>query len=130
MLARYKIHRGKRPANEPLPDGIRQDSRKHTRHCLRPTPEMVIAYLAEPTTAAWKKFKAEYQRLLVARFEEDRAPFDQLAALAAANDVFIGCSCPTAKNADLSCCHTVLALRFMKQRYPNLTVVYPEGIEK
>jgi len=59
MLARYKIHRGRRPADQPLPSGIRQDTRKHTRHCLRPTPEIVAVYLADPTLAAWQKFKAK-----------------------------------------------------------------------
>ena len=55
MLARYKIHRGKLPAGVSLPDGIRQDTLKHTRHCLRPSGEMVEAYLADPTEQAWQK---------------------------------------------------------------------------
>ena len=125
MLARYKIHRGKRPANEPLPAGIRQDTRKHTRHCLRPTPEIVTAYLAEPTLEAWAKFKTEYQKVLAARYAEDSTPFDQLATLAADNDVYIGCSCPTQKNPNLNHCHTVLALEFMRDQYPELVVRFP-----
>ena len=41
MLGRYTMHRGKRPDVI----GIRQDTRKHTRHCLRPNPEMVTRLL-------------------------------------------------------------------------------------
>ena len=39
MLARYTMERGK-PASE-LPSGVRQDTRRHTRHFLRPTKELV-----------------------------------------------------------------------------------------
>ena len=130
MLARYKIFRGRRPADEPLPNGVRMDTRKHTRHCLRPTTEIVTAYLAQPTTAAWKKFKAEYQRLLAARFDEDRTPFDHLAELAAENDVYIGCSCPTVKNPNVNHCHTMIALQFMEQHYDELEVTYPRGEQR
>jgi hypothetical protein len=125
MLARYKIYRGKRPGNEPLPSGIRQDIRKHTRHCLRPEEEVVAEYLAEPTLATWKKFATEYVRNLEHRFEQDSAPFDHLADLAIENDVYIGCSCPTVKNPDVSHCHTVLALQFMNKRYSVLEVEFP-----
>ena len=52
MLARYKIYRGKRPVGVHPPDGIRQDTRKHTRHCLRPCAEIVSEYLANPSSAA------------------------------------------------------------------------------
>jgi hypothetical protein len=41
MLARYTIYRGKRPSVEPFPNGIRKDTRKHTKHCLRPSERMV-----------------------------------------------------------------------------------------
>lgn len=125
MLARYKIYRGKRPADAPSPAGIRQDTRKHTHHCLRPTDEIVSEYLADPTSEAWKKFASEYLKTLSHRYEEDTTPFDDLADLAAAEDVHIGCSCPTVKNPDVKHCHTVLALKFMKEHYPAIEVEFP-----
>jgi hypothetical protein len=81
--------------------------------------------LAKPTTAAWKKTKAAYQRLIAARFKTDRTPFDRLAELASENKVFVGCSCGTANNRDVNHCHTVIALQFMEQQYPKLRVEYP-----
>jgi hypothetical protein len=42
------------------------------------------------------------------------------------HDVWLGCNCPTAKNPDVRRCHTVLALQFMKERYPALEVRIPE----
>jgi uncharacterized protein YeaO (DUF488 family) len=125
MLARYKIYRGKRPANDPLPHGIRQDTRKHTRHCLRPPAALVRQFLTNTTNEGWHEFAERYRQALEKRFEEDRSPFDGLAELASANDVFLGCSCPTQNNPDVRHCHTVVALRFMKKRYPKLAVQYP-----
>jgi uncharacterized protein YeaO (DUF488 family) len=124
MLARYSMIRGA-PASA-LPRGIRQDTRKHTHHVLRPTPEMVSTYLAAPSEAAWRAFADEYRALLDARFAADRAPFDQLAALARDHDVYLGCSCPTKANPDVRHCHTWLALRFMQRRYRDLDVRMPE----
>lgn len=121
MLARYHMRRGRTPEVE----GIRQDTRKHTRHCLRPTAEMVTEYLANVSPATWQEFEQKYFALLHARFTEDRRPFDKLAELAKHDDVFIGCSCPTAKNPNVAYCHTTLALRFMKKKYPDLTVFLP-----
>lgn len=125
MLARYKMYRGSRPPEDPLPAGIRQDTRKHTRHCLRPTEQLVAEFLSAPTAAGWKSFRQSYDEILTARYSEDRAPFDDLYRQAIAGDVFIGCSCPTAKNPNVEHCHTVLALRFMKKRYPDLDVRFP-----
>lgn len=126
MLSRYTIYR-RRPSNvEPLPDGIRQDARYRTKHILRPTPEMVEQYLADPTEAAWHIFKEEYKALLKDRYQEDRTPFDQLAELAANEDVFLGCSCPTKRNPVVGHCHTYLALVFMREKYPALDVVIPK----
>ena len=125
MLARYTMYRGKHPASDPLPDGIRQDTRKHTRHCLRPAAEMVLRYLADPGSYPWREFERDYLRLLSDRFNADRRPFDALAKLAAEDDVFIGCSCPTKKNPEVSHCHTVLALRFMHEHYPELSIMFP-----
>jgi hypothetical protein len=119
------MYRGKRPASDPLPDGDRQDTRKHTRHCLRPEPDMVTRYLAEPESYPWREFKHDYQKLLRERFDDDRGPFDELAKLAVETDVYIGCSCPTKKNPDVSHCHTVLALKFMEKLYPKLDVRFP-----
>jgi hypothetical protein len=123
MLARYTMERGK-PARA-LPPGIRQDTRKHTRHCLRPAKELVETYLASPGACAWRTFETSYRKLLEGRFQDDRMPFDTLAALARDGDVHIGCSCPTARNPDVNHCHTVLALQFMRRKYPDLDVVFP-----
>jgi hypothetical protein len=124
MLARYSMVRGM-PAAE-LPEGTRQDTRMHTRHVLRPERAMVERLLEDPADAAeWKRFAEQYRALLAARFAEDRAPFDALAELARNGDVWLGCSCPTAKNPDVRHCHTALALAFMHARYPDLDVRMP-----
>ena len=120
MLARYSIVRGARASS--LPSGIRQDTRKHTRHVLRPTPEMVAEVLADGSDAAWRAFARRYRAVLDERFSADRSPFDRLADLAREQDVHLGCNCPTAKNPDVRRCHTALALAFMKQHYPDLDV--------
>ncbi len=125
MLARYKIYRGKPPADAQRPEGTRQDTRKHTRHCLRPPEKIVVKYLDNPSTEAWKKFKSSYFRSLEDRYEADRAPFDDLADLATAENVYLGCSCPTVKNPDVNRCHTVLALKFMKDQYAALEIEFP-----
>jgi len=64
MLSRYTIYR-RRPADAgPLPNGIRQDTRYRTRHILRPTEEIVEAYLADPTDINGACFKKKYLALL------------------------------------------------------------------
>ena len=123
MLARYTMERG-RPASA-LRSGVRQDTRKHTRHCLRPTAELVEGYLSNPTPKAWAEFKRDYLELVAGRFRENKAPFDELARAAEDTDVYLGCSCPTKKNPDVEHCHSTLALRFMKRRYPKLQVIFP-----
>lgn len=126
MLTRYSIVRGA-PASS-LPRGIRQDTRKHTRHFLRPTKEIVEAVFASAgDDDAWAAYAVQYRALLDQRFSERRAEFDQLATFARWHDVFIGCSCPSSKNPDVMRCHTVLALQFMKERYPDLDVRLPEA---
>lgn len=125
MLARYTMHRGRRPADDPLPEGVRIDTRRHTKHCLRPPRDVVDAYLDDPSEAAWRRFEADYRRVLAERFAEDRAPFDALAEQAMRGDVYLGCSCPTRKNPDVEHCHTVLALRFMARHFKKLEVVLP-----
>jgi hypothetical protein len=99
--------------------------RKHRHHALSPDGKRVEAFLDDPTEDAARRFAEEYDALLERRFAEDRTPFDALAEAARAGDVYIGCNCPTRKNPDLSRCHTVRALRFMKRKYPRLRVVMP-----
>lgn len=123
MLARYTMVRGA-PASK-LPKGVRQDTRKHTRHVLRPTAELVEAALGHDDAASWRDFAAAYRKLLAERFAHDRAPFDDLAELARRERVYLGCSCPTARQPDVRRCHTSLALAFMKEKYPDLEVVEP-----
>ncbi|MBX3184582.1 MAG: hypothetical protein KF915_18280 [Polyangiaceae bacterium] len=127
MLARYQMIRGKRPPESPLPDGLRVDIRKHTRHVLAPAKEDVERYLAAPTEAGFERFKAAYLTLIEARFKADPAPFAALAAEAVRRDVYLGCSCPTAKVPDVRRCHTTLALEFMQSRFPELTVCMPSA---
>ncbi|MCR9247608.1 MAG: hypothetical protein NXI31_21495 [bacterium] len=125
MLGRYRMVRGTRPSSEPLPAGIRQDTRMHTRHVVRPEAAKVRAFLAAPSAAAWVTFAASYQQLLHRRFAQDRAPFDLIAERARTGDVWFGCSCPTAKNPDVARCHTTLALEFFRARYPDLVIRDP-----
>ena len=127
MLARYSIQRGRKLGDYPkaIREGTRQDTRKHTRHVLRPEADEVQRYLADPSAAAWKQFRDVYLDLLDARFTHDRAPFDAIADLARQGDVFLGCNCPTAANPDVKRCHTTLALRFMRERYRDLVVQLP-----
>ena len=90
MLARYRIHRGKRPPDDPLPGGVRQDTRKHTRHVLRPEPNEVARYLADPSDAAWERFARAYRALLARRRGEFAQDFDDLAGLARQGDLWLG----------------------------------------
>jgi len=126
MLARYRMARGKRPPDDPLPDGRRVDVRKHTTHVLAPEAAMVERFLVDTTDPERiARFETDYVALLETRFAEDRGPFDALAAEARGGDVYLGCSCPTQSQPDVRRCHTVLALRFMKRRYRALSVVMP-----
>jgi hypothetical protein len=125
MLARYRIVRGKRPPGEPLPDGVRIDTRKHTRHFLRPDQANVERLIEDPSSANFRRFAKDYRATLARRFAADRAPFDALAELAQREDVFLGCNCPTAWNPDVRRCHTVHALAFMRKKYPRLRVKTP-----
>jgi uncharacterized protein YeaO (DUF488 family) len=125
MLARYRIVRGQRASDDPLPDGIRQDTRKHTRHVLRPTAELVEGLLADPSPQSYARFARAYQKLLVERFAAERARFDELAELARREHVYLGCNCPTTRQPDVRRCHTVLALAFLRDRYSDLDVRIP-----
>ena len=58
--------------------------------------------------------------------ETSMKPADVLK-MAKEKDVFLGCSCPTRKNPDVNRCHTVLALQFMKENFPELEVEFPTG---
>lgn len=128
MLARYQIVRGKRPASVPLPDGIRQDTRKHTRHVARPSAELVSAFLRDPSPAGFEKFRRGYLALLARRFRAERERFDAIAEQASKADVFLGCNCPTAKQPEVTHCHTTLALRFFAEHYPRLRVHLPRAL--
>lgn len=112
--------RGKRA--DALPDGERCDTRRHTRHVLRPTRELVDTYLANPTDGAWLTFRSAYLELLATRFAGDRTPFDDLAERARDHDVYLGCSCPSKANPTAGHCHTYPALEFMRQHYPDLEI--------
>jgi hypothetical protein len=125
MLARYHIIRGKRPPDEPLPDGVRMDTRKHTRHVLAPNAKSVLRFLDDTNQDAYQHFASEYRALLQQRFETERDRFDVLAEAARNEDVYIGCNCPTKKNPDVQHCHTVLALKFMREKYRDLKVRLP-----
>ena len=126
MLARYKIYRGKRPDSDPLPAGTRMDTRKHTRHVLRPTPSIVNAYLSAPSEDTWNKFRQIYNSMLEERYAADPQPFIALAETAIGTDVFLGCNCPTKTNPSVFHCHTVLALEFMKSKFANIAVRFPD----
>ncbi len=126
MLSRYSIVRGKQPAHQPLPRGVRQDTRKHTRHVLRPSPELVARFLKDPSTRGFSEFRARYLELLEARWVSERQRFDELVQLARERDVLLGCNCPTRHQPDVRRCHTWLALEFLKQAYPDLRVVFPD----
>ena len=126
-LGRYRIVRGQRPPEDPLPAGLRQDTRKHTRHVLRPAAGDVAAFLASPSNRAWEAFATGYRALLERRAVEDPGAFDELARLAREGDLWLGCNCPTAKNPDVRRCHTWLALEFLAERFPALEVRWPEA---
>ena len=87
--------------------------------------EIVEAYLADPTDLAWTKFHQAYLAVVEDRFLVEKARFDELAALATEQDVYLGCNCPTKKNPIVGRCHTYLALEFMQQKYPTLGVSCP-----
>jgi uncharacterized protein YeaO (DUF488 family) len=125
MLARYRIVRGKRGPDDPLPDGARQDTRKHTRHVLRPSVELVEALLEDPSDASFARFERAYRALLEQRFHDERKRFDELAALARRENLYLGCNCPTARQPDVRRCHTRLALAFLRDHYPDLQVQMP-----
>lgn len=122
-LGRYQMVRGGRAGD--LPRGVRQDTRKHTRHVLRPPADAVREYLADPSDEAWARFRAAYRATVEERFAADRAAFDELAELARREHVHLGCSCPTRKNPNVRRCHTWLALELMAERYPDLDIRFP-----
>jgi hypothetical protein len=125
MLARYRIVRGRRSPDDPLPDGVRQDTRKHTRHVLRPTRDLVDGLLEDASAASYERFARGYRQLLAQRFAAERARFEQLAELARRANVYLGCNCPTTRQPDVRRCHTALALAFLRERYPDLDVRMP-----
>lgn len=113
------------PADQ-LPQGIRQDTRRHTRHILRPEAEVVRELLADPRPEVWRAAMDRYRAEVERRFAEDRTPFDALAELARREDVYLGCSCPTKRVPDVRMCHTWTALELMHEKYPDLDVRMPD----
>lgn len=109
-----------------LPEGVRQDTRKHTKHILRPDAAHVHELLADPTPAAHARFRERYRATIRARMKADRTAYDALAELAASEHVWLGCSCPTSKVPDVRNCHTWLALELMREAYPELDVRLPK----
>jgi hypothetical protein len=91
---------------------------------LRPSPELVAKVLSD-VDGEWPAYRVAYRKLLEARFAEDPAPFVELAERARRGDVHLGCNCPTARQPDVNRCHTVLALAFMKDQFPDLDVRFP-----
>jgi len=71
-LHRYTTIRGL--GREHLPQGIRQDTRKHTRHVLRPDTDDVVRYFADPTDAGWEQFAKSWRTCVEQRFADDPAP--------------------------------------------------------
>ena len=130
MLARYRIVRGKRPPGEPLPNGTRYDTRKHTRHVLRPTEAMVEQFLADPSEQGFRRFRRAYLEELGRRFTQQREAFDALADEARREAVYLGCNCPTARQPEVQHCHTWLALEFFARNYPELEVVFDRRAER
>lgn len=127
MLTRYQIIRGRRAPDDPLPVGVRSDTRKHTRSPFRPDADEVAALLEARTDAAFATFARAYRGLLKQRFALDAEPFNAVAEQARGEDVFLGCNCPTDKNPDIRRCHTWLALEFMAERFPDLDVRFPDA---
>ena len=125
-LRRYQMRRGLALADmaPALREGERQDTRKHTKHPLRPEADAVAAALEGRID--WDAFADRYSAAVRARRADDPAPYDALAELARERDVFLGCSCPTRKQPDVHRCHTVLALRLMAEWYPDLDVRLPD----
>lgn len=122
MLSRYHMRRGAR--SDELPQGIRQDTRRHTSHVLRPDRDRVDRFLGGQID--WPTFRAAYEATIRARMAEDPDAFDALAELAREHDVYLGCSCPTKASPDVRRCHTWIALELMQQAYPDLEIRFPE----
>ena len=110
-----------------MPDGLRLDTRKHTRSPFRPEEEDVRKFLADIGDEAFVRFAVSYRESLEARFAADPEPFAKIAEEARERDVFLGCNCPTGKNPDVRRCHTWMALRFMAERFEGLEVRFPES---
>lgn len=126
MLARYRITRGRRPPDDPLPAGVRVDTRKHTKHVLAPRPDLVKTLLEDPSDPERvARFHSEYRALLRDRLRTEPARFDALAQRAREEDVYLGCSCPSKRQPHVEHCHTVAALRVMQECYPDLEVFLP-----
>lgn len=125
MLSRFQIKRG---VNYPrVPGALFKDTRKHVKaHVLAPTKDMVTRYLSQPTLDTWQWFQREYLLELQKRADERPEEFEELRRLAQTGDYYLGCSCPTPRNPLPCRCHTIVALEFMKERYPDLNVEFTQ----
>ncbi len=124
MLSRKKIlYRHKIPTNV-------VNTTWAVKHFLSPSKEMVDKYIGSPSVEAWEEYKKLYLDLIKIRFSNNPLPFERLAKQAIDEDVYLGCYCPTKINPDVYKCHTILALKFMEQHYPDLDVVFPEAESK
>ncbi len=107
-----------------LRNGERQDTRKHTKHPLRPEADAVADVLTGRVD--WNAFADRYRSTIARRRAADSTPYDALAELARDHHVFLGCSCPTKAQPDVRRCHTFLALGLMAEWYPDLDVRFPD----
>lgn len=56
-LYRFKMCRGKRPPDNPFPDGVRRDTRFNTRHCLGPKKKLLTRHLEQPDANSGAQFE-------------------------------------------------------------------------
>jgi hypothetical protein len=120
MLGRFQLKRG---VAYPKAKGAQfKDTRKHTSHVLAPPTPLVKAYFQSPTLEAWQKFQTGYLQALRERFRKTPERFEELRELATSGDYYLGCNCPTTKNPFPCRCHTIVAIEFLKELYPDLEV--------
>ncbi len=101
------------------------DTTYAAKHFLSPTEAMVKKYQSSPSDTAWREYENEYLKIIQERFEKNQELFDVLARRAMNENVKLGCFCPTRRIPDVYMCHTVIALRFMQEKYPELEVELP-----
>jgi len=120
VLARYQIVRGKRPEGNPLPEGVRVDIRKHTKHFLRPTRQR-RGVPERPGRRAFRQFSARYDPTCRPVSPKNGARSTPCGT-GRKRRRLPRMHCPTRTNPEVTRCHTVLALGFMKRKYPRLPI--------